>query len=143
VHLAFGSGCARAGFRHLRPSGRAGAAASGGRAVAASRGAARVQRGVLVRVMAKISMPVESGNRAIKDGTLGAVVQRAAERWKPEAMYFTTFDGQRTAFMVFDLPDASGIPPFAEPFFTELNASVELAPAMNGDDLQKGLSQLG
>ena len=48
-------------------------------------------------------MPVESGNQAIKDGTLGAVMQRAAERWKPEAMYFTTFDGQRTAYMVFDL----------------------------------------
>ena len=88
-------------------------------------------------------MPVESGNQAIKDGTLGTVMQRAAERWKPEAMYFTTFDGLRTAFMVFDLPEASGIPPFAEPFFRELNASVQLAPAMNGDDLQKGLSQLG
>jgi hypothetical protein len=102
-----------------------------------------VQRGVLVRVMARISMPVEAGNQAINDGTLGAVMQRAAERWKPEAMYFTTFDGQRTAFMVFDLPDASAMPPFAEPFFRELNASVQLAPAMNGDDLQKGLSQLG
>ena len=88
-------------------------------------------------------MPVESGNQAIKDGTLGAVIQRATERWKPEATYFTTFDGQRTAYMVFDLPDTSGIPPFAEPFFTALNASVELAPVMNGDDLQKGLSQLG
>jgi hypothetical protein len=87
-------------------------------------------------------MPVEAGNQAIKDGTLGAVMQRAAERWKPEAMYFTTFDGERTAFMVFDLQDASGIPPFAEPFFRELNASVQLVPAMNGDDLQKGLSQL-
>jgi hypothetical protein len=93
--------------------------------------------------MARISMPVEAGNRAIKDGTLGAVVQRTAERWKPEAMYFTTFNGERTAYLVFDLPDASGIPSFAEPFFTELNASVELAPVMNGDDLQKGLSQLG
>lgn len=88
-------------------------------------------------------MPVESGNQAIKDGTLGSVIQRAAERWKPEAMYFTTFDGERTAYMVFDLPDTSGIPPFAEPFFTALNASVELAPVMNADDLQKGLSQLG
>ncbi len=88
-------------------------------------------------------MPVESGNQAIKDGTLAAVVQRTAERWKPEAMYFTTFNGERTAYLVFDLPDASGIPSFAEPFFTELNASVELAPVMNGDDLQKGLSQLG
>jgi len=93
--------------------------------------------------MARISMPVESGNRAIKDGTLGTAMQRAAERWKPEAMYFTTFDGRRTAFMVFNLPDASDLPPFAEPFFRELNADVQLAPAMNGDDLQKGLSQLG
>jgi hypothetical protein len=95
-----------------------------------------------MRVMAKISMPVESGNRAIKDGTLGATMQRAAERWKPEAMYFTTFDGRRTAFMVFDLPDASDLPPFAEPFFRDLNADVQLAPVMNGDDLQKGLSQV-
>ena len=96
-----------------------------------------------MRVMARISMPVESGNRAIKDGALGTTIQRAADRWKPEAMYFTTFDGRRTAFMVFNLPDASDIPPFAEPFFRELNAEVELAPVMNGDDLQKGLSQLG
>jgi hypothetical protein len=96
-----------------------------------------------MRIMARISMPVESGNQAIKDGTLGAVMQRAAERWKPEAMYFSTFDGQRAAYLVFDLADASSIPSFAEPFFTELNAGVELAPVMNGDDLQKGLSQLG
>jgi hypothetical protein len=93
--------------------------------------------------MARISMPVEAGNQAIKDGRLGTAMQRAAERWKPEAMYFTTFDGQRTAFMVFDLPDASDIPPFAEPLFQDLEANVQLAPAMNSDDLQKGLSQLG
>jgi hypothetical protein len=96
-----------------------------------------------MRVIARITVPVGPGNRAIKDGTLGKVMQRAAERWKPEAMYFTAFDGQRTAFMVFDLPQSSEIPPFAEPFFSELDAGVEIAPVMNGDDLQKGLSQLG
>ncbi len=96
-----------------------------------------------MRVMARISIPVETGNQAIRDGSLGAVMQHAAERWKPEGMYFTTFDGRRTAFMVFDLPDASDIPPFAEPFFTALNAEVELAPVMNGVDLQSGLAQLG
>ncbi len=58
-------------------------------------------------------------------------------------MYFTTLDGRRTAYMVFDLPDPSDTPPFAEPFFTELDADVQLAPVMNVDDLQKGLSQLG
>ena len=93
--------------------------------------------------MAKVSVPVEAGNRGIRDGSLPAAMQQSAERWKPEAMYFTTFDGRRTAFMVFDLPDASDIPPFAEPFFRGLNADVQLAPVMNADDLQKGLSQLG
>jgi hypothetical protein len=94
-------------------------------------------------MMAKISIPAESGNQAIKNGSLGKAVQQAAERWKPEAMYFTAFDGMRTAIIVFDLPDASAIPPFAEPFLQGLNAKIELAPVMNGDDLQKGLSQLG
>jgi hypothetical protein len=95
-----------------------------------------------MRVMAKISLPVEAANQAIRDHRLGSIMQRAAERWKPEAMYFTTFDGQRTAYMVFDMPDPSDMPPFAEPFFRELNADVQLAPAMNGADLEKGLSQV-
>ena len=64
-----------------------------------------------MRVMAKVVMPVESGNRGIKDGTMGKLMQTAAERWHPEAMYFTTFDGRRSAYMVFDLPNASDIPP--------------------------------
>jgi hypothetical protein len=70
------------------------------------------------------------------------VIQQAAEKWKPEAMYFTTFNGRRTAIVVFDLPDSSGIPAFAEPFFTALNADVQFSPAMNADDLQKGLASL-
>jgi hypothetical protein len=45
-------------------------------------------------------------------------------------------------YMVFDMADSSDLPPFAEPFFQGLNADVQVAPTMNGDDLQKGLSQL-
>ncbi len=96
-----------------------------------------------MRVMARISIPAAPGNRAIADGSLAHAMQGAAERWKPEAMYFTTFDAKRTAYMVFDLPDASDIPPFAEPFFSALDADVEIVPVMNGDDLQRGLSRLG
>lgn len=96
-----------------------------------------------MRTMARITIPVESGNKAITEGTIGRLMQQTAERWKPEAMYFTTFDGKRTAIIVFDLPDASAIPPFAEPFFTTFDAEVLLAPVMNSDDLRKGLSQLG
>jgi hypothetical protein len=94
-------------------------------------------------MMARISMPVDAGNRAISNGTIGKLMQGAADRWRPEAMYFTTFDGRRTAYMVFDLPSASDIPPFAEPFFNGLEADVELAPVMDAEDLQSGLSKLG
>jgi hypothetical protein len=92
--------------------------------------------------MARISIPVESGNHAIADGSLPAVMQRTADRWHPEAMYFTTFDGRRTAFMVFDMPETHDIPAFAEPLFNELNAEVVFAPVMDRADLQKGLTQL-
>jgi hypothetical protein len=96
-----------------------------------------------MRIMARISMPAEAGNQALKDGTMGRLFQQPAERWKPEAMYFTTFEGRRTALVVFDMADNSEMMPFAEPFFLEMNADVEWAPVMNSDDLQKGLSQLG
>jgi hypothetical protein len=56
---------------------------------------------------------------------------------------FTDFDGVRTAFMRFDLLDSSDIVSFAEPFFQELNANVQIAPAMNADDLQNGFCKLG
>jgi hypothetical protein len=96
-----------------------------------------------MRVMAKVSVPVEAGNQSIRDGRLPKAMQHAAERWKPEAMYFTAFDGRRTAFMVFDMPESADLPSFAEPLFQELGAEVQIAPAMNADDLQRGLAQLG
>lgn len=70
-----------------------------------------------MRVMAKIALPVESGDQAVKGGSIGKLIQSAAERWKPEAMYFGGFEGKRTAFIVFDTPDLSEMIPFAEPFF--------------------------
>ena len=95
-----------------------------------------------MRVMAKITIPVESGSRAVKDGSIGELIQTAAERWKPEAMYFGTFEGKRTAFVVFDMPDSSDMVAFGEPFFMAVDAEVEVVPIMNADDLQKGLGKL-
>jgi len=96
-----------------------------------------------MRVMAKITVPVESGSQAVKDGSLGKLIQGSAERWKPEAMYFGACDGSRTAFLVFDLPDPSDMVPFSEPWFMELNADVDIIPVMSGDDVQKGMAKLG
>lgn len=95
-----------------------------------------------MRVMARITIPVGPGNKAISDGSIGKLMQDASERWRPEAMYFTTFEAKRTAYVVFDLPDSTDIPSFAEPFFAGLDADLEIFPVMNGEDLMKGLARL-
>jgi len=43
-------------------------------------------------------------------------------------MYFGTFEGQRTAFIVFDMPDSPDMVAFGEPFFMGLDANVEVVP---------------
>jgi hypothetical protein len=95
-----------------------------------------------MRVMMKVSIPVEAGNKSLKDGTLPKTVSTFVEEMKPEACYFTAQGGQRTAFFVFDLKDPSMIPPVAEPFFSNLNASIELSPVMNLDDLRAGVEKI-
>jgi len=96
-----------------------------------------------MRVMAKIALPVESGNQAGKDGSLGKLIRSAAEPWKPEAMYFGGFEGKRTALIVFGMPVLSDMIPFAEPFYQGMNTDVVIIPIMNADDMQKGLGKLG
>lgn len=95
-----------------------------------------------MRTMIRIKVPVETGNRAIKDGTLAKTVMEALERLKPEAAYFLPEQGVRTMIMVFDLKDPSEIPAIAEPFFLKLDAAVEILPVMNVEDLKKGLAKI-
>ncbi|MFJ5260898.1 hypothetical protein ACIQAC_10600 [Streptomyces sp. NPDC088387] len=96
-----------------------------------------------MRVLLKASMDTEKANEAIRSGTLGKLIQEAMEQIKPEAAYFTTENGQRTAFLFFDMQDSSQMPVISEPFFLNLDAKISYTPVMNMDDVTKGLSQLG
>ncbi|MFE9442857.1 hypothetical protein ACFYO2_28585 [Streptomyces sp. NPDC006602] len=96
-----------------------------------------------MRVLLKASMDTEKANEAIRNGTLGKLIQESVEQIKPEAAYFTVENGQRTAFLVFDMQDSSQMPVISEPFFLQLGAKISYTPVMNLDDVQKGLSQLG
>jgi hypothetical protein len=94
-----------------------------------------------MRVMMKVSIPVESGNRAIKDGILPKTFMAFIEQHKPEATYFTAQGGNRTAFVFFDLEDPTMIPTVAEPFFQNLGASIEISPVMNAADMKAGVEK--
>jgi hypothetical protein len=95
-----------------------------------------------MRMMLDVSIPVDAGNTAIKDGRLPRTIAAAVDQLRPESSYFYPANGKRHAIFVFDLKDQAQIPPVAERFFLELNAEVRLTPVMNLEDLQKGLGQI-
>ena len=95
-----------------------------------------------MRTMLRVEMEVEASNHAITDGKLPKVLQNLIQAIHPEASYFFTDHGKRTAFFVFDLRDSSLIPQIVEPLFEHFNASVDIKPVMNLEELQKGLSTL-
>lgn len=90
-----------------------------------------------MRFLLKVNIPVESGNAAAKTGKLGATIQSILADLKPEAVYFTDTNGQRTGFIFLEMQDASQIPAIAEPWFLAFNASIEIHPVMVPDDLAK------
>ncbi len=94
-----------------------------------------------MRTMLRVQFPVEASSAAIKDGRLMKVMQSTMERLKPEAAYFSTVDGDRGGYIVFDLKDPSDIPSICEPFFMELGAKCELAPVMTVDDVRAGIAK--
>lgn len=95
-----------------------------------------------MRMMIRITIPVEAGNKAIHDGTMQNTIMEAVEKLKPEAAYFLPERGVRTAILVTDLKDPSDIPAISEPFFSRLSAAVEFIPVMNPDELKNGLAKV-
>ena len=88
-----------------------------------------------MRFLVKVSLPVEAGNAAAKDGF--QVIRKILEQQKPEAAYFIAEGGKRTGVLIIDMKDVSELPAIAEPWFLALNASIEATPAMIPEDLQK------
>jgi hypothetical protein len=90
-----------------------------------------------MRFMLKAIMDTEKANTAAKAGTLGKTIQAIVAELKPEASYFTDDHGKRTAYVFFEMRDASEIPAIAEPWFLAFNAHLEFHPVMVAKDLAK------
>ncbi len=89
-----------------------------------------------MRMLLRVSIPVEAGNAAAKAGTLGSTVEKILADLKPEAAYFFTDDnGNRSGSIVFDMKDSSQMPAVSEPWFLAFNAKVSFRPVMNPQDL--------
>ena len=90
-------------------------------------------------MLLRVSIPIESGNAHAKAGALGSTVDRILADLKPEAAYvFADDNGNRSAFIVFDMKDSSQIPAIAEPRFLAFNAKISFRPVMTPQDLATG-----
>ena len=97
-----------------------------------------------MRILMTVRFPHETFNTAVKDGSAGRKTEAILDDLKPEAVYFTEMNGQRTAVIIVDLEKPSMIPSLAEPWFLTFNADVELHVVMSLEELkQAGLDKLG
>ncbi len=60
-----------------------------------------------MRMLLKVTIPVDAGNAAIREGRLSQVLQSLLGELKPEGAYFLAQNGRRTALIFFDLKDPS------------------------------------
>jgi len=95
-----------------------------------------------MRMMLRVTVPVEHGNKAIKDGSLAKTFQSFMEEHKPEAAYFLPHKGLRSALFVFDMKDTTDVPRIAESMFHGLNAAIDMTPVMNAEDLKAELGKV-
>ena len=97
-----------------------------------------------MRMLVHVKIPHEKFNAAVRDGSVGKKIKRILEETKPEATYFTEYNGQRGAIMIINLDDPSKFPSFAEPWFLSFDADVEFHAVMTPEELGRaGLDELG
>ena len=90
-----------------------------------------------MRMLMHVHLPLEPFNTAVRDGSVGRKMQRILETIKPEAAYFSEYNGQRGGVLVVDVKTPSDVPALAEPWFLTFNAHVEFRVAMTPEDLAK------
>jgi len=90
-----------------------------------------------MRLMLRFTIPVDKGNEANVDGSLSRAIKDLMDEVKPEAAYFYLQDGKRAGLVVFEESDQARMAAINEPLFARLNATIDIQPVLNLDDLAK------
>ncbi|MFD5461200.1 hypothetical protein ACFWIQ_00035 [Kitasatospora sp. NPDC127059] len=96
-----------------------------------------------MRALLEVELDTATSNKFINDGTIGDAIQQTLAQLKPEAAYFLSRHGRRAMVVVVDIADEASIPSIVEPFWLQLDATVDLYPCMNVEELTEGLKRLG
>jgi hypothetical protein len=95
-----------------------------------------------MRMMMRVSVPIEDANKAVREGTMGKILQEQLEKLRPEAVYFHAAEDVRTALLFLDVKEASDMPVIADPFFQGVNARITFTPVMTVQDFQAGMAKV-
>jgi len=88
-----------------------------------------------MRMLMQVKIPHCKFNAAVKDGSVGQKIQRVLEETKPEAVYFTEYEGHRGAILIVNVDNPSKVPVLAEPWFLLFDADVQFHVVMSPEEL--------
>jgi hypothetical protein len=92
-----------------------------------------------MRMMLKIKIPPDSGNRSAKDGSMAKAFRILKEQLNPEAAYFSMEDGMRCAYMFYNAKDLPDFVKIHEPLIQATGALVYDAPALSWGDMAQAI----
>lgn len=92
-----------------------------------------------MRMMLKIKIPPDSGNRAAQDGSMAKAFQNLKEQLNPEAAYFSMEDGMRCAYIFYNAKDLPDFVKIHEPLIQATGALVYDAPALIWEDMAQAI----
>ena len=92
-----------------------------------------------MKFMVKATIPVKAGNAMVRDPNLQKRMDTVMGDIRPEAVYFTVEDGQRTLYFIVNVESAEDMPRIAEPLWLSWKANVSFLPAFTPEDMEKAM----
>jgi hypothetical protein len=97
-----------------------------------------------MKMLLRVTMPIEPFNSMVKKGTVGKTIGKILEDLKPEATYFTLTDGERSVLLVINVNKPSDYVKYAEPFFLQFDAECNFDIILTPEELKNsGIEEIG